>query len=72
MQALQGFLDELHHYAAHKNVPTSEAVAVASDLRAFLREVSDSDLGMPSFFSLFLLPYFSNLFSYLLFDETRL
>lgn len=45
MQAIQGFLDELHHYAAASSVSSSEAVAIASDLRAYLKEVSDSDLG---------------------------
>jgi len=45
VQAIQGFLDELHHYAALPTVPSAEALATASDLRAFLKEVSDHDLG---------------------------
>lgn len=47
MQAIQGFLDELNHYAITPNAATSEAVSVASDLRAYLKEVSDNDLGTP-------------------------
>lgn len=60
--AIQGFLDELHHYAALTTVPSSEAVATASDLRAFLKEVSDHDLGSShlvacTFLLLFLTPF---------------
>jgi DNA-dependent protein kinase catalytic subunit len=48
MQAIQSFLDELHRFAAHTTVSSAEALAVASDLRAYLKEVSDSDMGMCS------------------------
>lgn len=49
MQAIQAFLEELHQFAAHPGASTSEAVAVASDLSAYLKEVSDSDLGTAFF-----------------------
>lgn len=51
MQAITGFLEELHQYAGSSIVSSTEALAVASDLRAFLKEVSESDLGTSDFWS---------------------
>lgn len=46
MQAIQAFLDELDHYTTLTNPSAVESLALASDLRAYLKEVSENDLGM--------------------------